>query len=75
MIEIRNLKLALSGGKATGVAYDPDHLRLAVSRKLRVDASDIDECRVMRRAVDARKRGDIHYVVSVYASLRAGASA
>ena len=53
MIEIRNLKLALSGGKATGVAYDPDHLRLAVSRKLRVDASDIDECRVMRRAVDA----------------------
>ena len=75
MIEIRNLKLALSGGKATGVAYDPDHLRLAVSRKLRVDASDIDECRVTRRAVDARKRGDIHYVASVHASLRAGASA
>ena len=75
MIEIRNLKLALSGGKATGVAYDPDFLRLAVSRKLKVDASDIDECLVTRRAVDARKRGDIHYVASVQASLRAGDSA
>ena len=42
MIEIRNLKLALSGGKATGVAYDADLLRLAVSRKLGIDVSDID---------------------------------
>ncbi len=72
MIEIRNLKLTLSGGKATGVAYDPDFLRLAVSRKLGVSAGDIDQCQVTRRAVDARKRGDVHYVASVRASLKGG---
>ena len=72
MIEIRNLKLALSGGKATGVAYDADLLRLAVSRKLGIDVSDIDACSVARRAVDARKRGDVHYVASVRASLHEG---
>lgn len=74
MIEIRNLKLALSGGKATGVAYDADLLRLAVSRKLGIDVSDIDACSVARRAVDARKRGDVHYVASVRASLHEGAA-
>lgn len=72
MIEIRNLKLALSGGKATGVAYDDDALRLTVSRKLAVDAADIDCCCVSRRAVDARKRGDVHYVASVRVGLREG---
>ena len=72
MIEIRNLKLTLSGGKATGVAYDPDFLRLAVSRKLGVGVGDIEQCQVTRRAVDARKRGDVHYVASVRATLRGG---
>ncbi len=74
MIEIRNLKLTLSGGKATGVAYDPDFLRLAVSRKLGVGVGDIEQCQVTRRAVDARKRGDVHYVASVRASLRGGSA-
>ena len=72
MIEIRNLKLTLSGGKATGVAYDPDFLRLAVSRKLGVGVGDIEQCQVTRRAVDARKRGDVHYVASVRARLKGG---
>lgn len=65
MIEIRNLQLPLSGGEASGVAYDPVRLRDACARRLRCDPSELGACAVVRRAVDARKRGDVHFVATV----------
>lgn len=64
MIEIRNLQLPLSGGEASGVAYDPARLRDACARRLRCDPSELGACAVVRRAVDARKRGDVHFVAT-----------
>ena len=75
MIEIRNMKLSLEGGKAQGLAYDPELLRLAVSRKLGCRIEDLGECHVARRSIDARRPRDIHYVATVRASLRSGRAA
>lgn len=65
MIEIRNLNLPLSGGKAFGLAYDPDRLREACARKLGCKPSELGACTVAKRSVDARRRGDVHYVTTV----------
>lgn len=69
MIEIRNLHLPLTGGKAFGVAYDPARLRVSVARKLGCEPEELDLCTVVRRSVDARKARDVHYVATVRASL------
>ncbi len=71
MIEIRNLHLPLSGGKASGLAYDPDRLRSAVARKLGCGAEDLGACTVVRRSVDARRARDVHYVATVRTELLA----
>lgn len=72
MIELCNLKLPLSGGKATGLAYDPERLSQTVARRLGVSTDDLAACTVARRSVDARKRGDVHYVATVRVSLEQG---
>ena len=69
MIEIRNLNLPLSGGRAFGCAYDEARLRAAVARRLGVPERSLDTCLVARRGIDARKRGDVHFVATVRASL------
>ena len=69
MIEIRNLSLPLSGGMATGQAYDQLRLRAAVARRLGVNPDNVKTCAVVRRAVDARKKGDIHFVATVHATI------
>ena len=71
MIEIRNLHLPLSGGKASGLAYDPDRLRDAVARKLGCRPGDLGSCTVVRRSVDARRARDVHYVATVRTELAA----
>ncbi len=71
MIEIRNLHLPLSGGKASGLAYDPGKLREAVARKLGCKPADLGACTVVRRSVDARRARDVHYVMTVRAELAA----
>ncbi len=75
MIEIRNLQLPLSGGEASGVAYDPARLRETCARRLRCDPSELGACAVARRAVDARKRGDVHFVATVRVEAADGSSA
>lgn len=72
MIEIRNLHLPLTGGKAFGVPYDPQRLRVAVARKLNCAPEDLATCTIARRSVDARKARDVHYVATVRASLAQG---
>ena len=71
MIEIRNLKLALSGGVDHDRAYDPEALARAVARKLGCPAADLAFCQVAKRSVDARNKGDVHFVATVHARLRA----
>ncbi len=65
MIEIRNLNLPLSGGKASGLAYDPNRLREACARRLGCKPRELGFCTVVRRSVDARRRGDVHFVATV----------
>ncbi len=65
MIEIRNLSLPLSGGAPFGPAYDDARLRSIVARALGCAPRAIDACAVTRRAVDARQRGDVHFVATV----------
>ncbi|MBS5451651.1 MAG: FAD-binding protein [Coriobacteriia bacterium] len=69
MIEIRNLSLPLSGGAASGKSYDLRRLRAAVARKLGCKPENLRECAVARRAVDARKKSDVHFVVTAHASV------
>ena len=69
MIEIRNLSLPLSGGSASGRSYDPKRLRSAVARRLNLKPEAIRACEVVRRAVDARRKSDVHFVATVHANL------
>ena len=69
MIEIRNLSLPLSGGSASGKSYDAKRLRSAVARRLNVKPEAIRACEVARRAVDARRKSDVHFVATVHVSL------
>lgn len=71
MIEIRNLHLPLSGGKASGLAYDEDRLRAVVARKLGCETDALAICTVVRRSTDARRVRDVHYVATVRVELAA----
>ena len=42
------------------------------AKKLRVSATDIVACRVVKRSLDARKKNDIHYTCSAAVTLLAG---
>lgn len=72
MLEIRNLPLPLSGGRASGLAYDEGRLRDAVAAALGVSSVDVADCRVARRSVDARNKSDVHFVATVRARLSGG---
>ena len=47
-------------------------LRAACARKLRLPVSDVEEVRLLRRSVDARRKSDVHFIVSAAVSLRHG---
>ena len=64
MILVRNLRL--DSGE------DLSRLSAKAAKKLRVSTSDIAECRVVKRSLDARKKNDIHYTCSAAVALRAG---
>ena len=64
MILVRNLRLE--------PGEDLSRLSAKAAKKLRVGASDIAECRVIKRSLDARKKNDIHYTCSAAVTLRAG---
>ena len=61
MIEVRDVRLPLDGD-----------LKTACAKKLGVRPADILETVLLRRSVDARKRGDVHFLVSAAVSLRNG---
>lgn len=64
MILVRNLRL--------DPGEDLSRLSAKAAKKLRVSTSDIAECRVVKRSLDARKKNDIHYTCSAAVALRAG---
>ena len=61
MIEVRDVRLPLDGD-----------LRSACAKKLGVKPSDVVETVLLRRSVDARKKTDVHFLVSAAVSLRHG---
>ena len=62
MIRVANIKIPLDGPE--------DAPLLAALKKLRADRAQVKEWRVSRKSVDARDKGDVHFVMSVDVSLR-----
>lgn len=61
MVEIKEIRLPLDGD-----------LRAAVAKKLHIPEKDVLEAKLLRRAVDARKKNDVHFVATAAVKLRRG---
>ena len=61
MIEASNISMALE----EGAPDNRDGLVAAAARALSVEPDDISEVVLLKRSVDARKRKDIHFVVTL----------
>ena len=62
MIRIANIKVPLDGNEEAPL--------LCALKKLRADRSQVKEWRVSKKSVDARDKGNVHFVMSVDLSLR-----
>ncbi|MDP2182961.1 MAG: FAD-dependent oxidoreductase [Actinomycetota bacterium] len=65
MIEIRNLALPLSAGGPSS----QEVLKGAAARRLRIDEGRIASLRLLKRSVDARRKSNVHFVVSLGVTL------
>lgn len=70
MIEVANVRLPLDAGLPDGERL----VRRAASRALGVPERELAEVRVLRRSVDARKKSDVHFAVTLGVSLKDAAS-
>lgn len=61
MIQTEGLKLSIH--------YDNEELKAAIAKKLRIRKSDIKEIRILREALDARKKPRLYKVVTAECSL------
>lgn len=61
MIRLSNVRLELDGQKS---------LAEVAAKELRVNPADVMSARLVKKSVDARDKGDIHFVASVDANLR-----
>ncbi len=61
MIELRNLTLPLSAGDPCAAGT----LRHAAAKRLGIDTERIGSIRLLKRSVDARRKSDVHFVVSL----------
>lgn len=68
MIEIRNLDLPLSAGDPSG-----EGLTSAAARRLGVEGDRIASVRLLKRSVDARRKPNVHFVVTLGVALVATA--
>lgn len=57
MLQISNLRLPLEG--------DRELLEKKVAKQLRVDRSALRELQLVKQSIDARKKGDLHFVCTV----------
>ncbi len=62
VIEIRNLELPLSTGDPSAGA---DALRQAAANRLGIGEDQIAAVRLLRRSVDARRKSNVHFVVTL----------
>lgn len=62
MLRLVSLPLSLDAGEK--------ELRLAAAKKLAVKAEDIQSLRIVKKSVDARDKGDVHFVYSVDVSVK-----
>lgn len=67
MIEIRNLALPLSAGDPS----DESALRRAAAKRLGIDEVEIASVRLLKRSVDARRKQNVHFVVTLGVTLGA----
>ena len=58
MLSLANLSLPLDVTEAS--------LRAAVAKKCGIASDQLLSCRVVKRSVDARKKDDVHFVVTVH---------
>ncbi|MHB1341161.1 MAG: NAD(P)/FAD-dependent oxidoreductase [Coriobacteriia bacterium] len=65
MIEIRNLALSLAAGEAVG----GDAFVRTAAVRLGIDADTIASVRLLRRSVDARRKSNVHFVVTLGVTL------
>ena len=65
MLEVSNVAVPLEGGLPQGEAV----LRRAVAEKLGIMPTCIDSVRILKKSVDARKKNDVHFVMTVAVSL------
>ena len=56
-IRINNLSL--------GLDEDISLLKKKASKKLRISEKEIEDLRIVRESIDARKKDDIHYIYSI----------
>ena len=61
MLQIGNLNLSLDGGM--------DELRAKAARALGIPEAQLPQLHLYRQSVDARRKGDVHYVCTVRCSL------
>ncbi len=67
MIRVRNLRLGLE---------EPREALLAkAAKKLRIDPSQVEDWKLIKRSLDARRKDDLHYVCAVALRLRGGEAA
>lgn len=70
MIEVANVRLDLGLFPDPGISsVDRRGLFKAAARALGIAPSDIDEVRIIRRNIDARKKWDVHFTATLAVSL------
>jgi len=67
VIQIRNLALPLAAGDPS----DVHAMRGVASKRLRVEAGQIASVRLLKRSVDARRKANVHFVVTIGVTLDA----
>lgn len=70
MIELRNVELPLSAGLEGG----EQQMLCAAARRLRIAEDRIAEVRLLRRSVDARRKGNVHFVATLGVTLTGGSA-
>jgi len=65
VIEIRNLTVPLSAGEDSSL----EKLQRAAAKRLRIDPRSVASVRLLRRSVDARRKADVHFVVTLGVTL------
>ncbi len=62
MLEIRNIKLGLDD--------DEQEIGIKIGKKLNISPSDINIIKILRRSIDARNKGQIHFIYNLLVDIK-----